>query len=94
MESRTTLQDIQISAEKVGKKIKNLPNAAVSRPDKIGPALLQELSTEVVPILTIIFWKLLSTGEEPADWRTANVKPIFKNGIKSHPCNDNGNSSQ
>jgi hypothetical protein len=41
----------------------------------------------VAPILTIIFLKSLSTGEVLADWRTANVMPIFKKGTKS----DTGN---
>jgi hypothetical protein len=72
---------------KVAKKIRDLCSTAAPGPDKIGPALLQELNEEVAPILAIIFQKSLVTGDVPADWRTANVMLIFKKGAKPEPGN-------
>ena len=33
--------------------------------------------------LQLIYTKSLDTGEVPADWRTANVSPVYKKGLKS-----------
>jgi hypothetical protein len=72
---------------KVAKKIRDLHSTAAPGPDKIGPALLQELNEEVAPILAIIFQESLVTCDVPADWQTANVTPIFKKGAKPEPGN-------
>ena len=37
--------------------------------------------------LAIIYTKCMEAGEVPADWKTANVAPIFKKGAKSVPGN-------
>jgi hypothetical protein len=34
-------------------------------------------------LLKYIYTKSLDTGEVPADWRTANVSPVYKKGLKS-----------
>ena len=38
---------------------------------------------EVSPVLAQIFSKSLEEGEVPADWRSANVTPIFKKGART-----------
>ena len=38
---------------------------------------------ELSPVLAQIFSKSTEEGEVPADWRTANVTPIFKKGAKT-----------
>ena len=38
---------------------------------------------ELSPVLAQIFSKSMEEGEVPADWRTANVTPIFKKGAKT-----------
>jgi hypothetical protein len=48
---------------------------------------LQQLLEEVAPALKIIFSRSLEEGEVPMDWRTANVTPIFKKGVKADPGN-------
>jgi hypothetical protein len=35
------------------------------------------------PLLQLIYTNSLDTGEVPADWRTANVSPVYKTGLKS-----------
>jgi hypothetical protein len=64
-----------------------LRREAAAGPDGIGPGLLIELSNELAPVLTAIFNKSLTTGEVPADWKVANVTPIFKKGKRTAPEN-------
>ncbi len=56
-------------------------------PDGIGPRVLQELQQEMAPALAAVFTKSMEEGVVPADWRDANVTPIFKKGAKSSPSN-------
>ena len=44
--------------------------------------LLEELSVEIAPILTILFNKSVTTGIVPSDWRTAHVSPVYEKGQK------------
>ena len=44
--------------------------------DNISPRILEELADEISPLLQLIYTKFLYTGEELADWRTANVSPV------------------
>jgi hypothetical protein len=71
----------------IKKRIKNLRREAAAGPDGIGPGLLIELKDELAPILAAIFNKSLSTGVVPADWKDANVSPIFKKGKRTAPEN-------
>jgi hypothetical protein len=45
--------------------------------------LVEELADEISPLPQLIYTKSLDTGEVPADWRTANVSPVNKKGVKS-----------
>jgi hypothetical protein len=51
--------------------------------DYISPIILKELADETSPLLQLIYTKSLDTGEVLADWRTANVSPVYKKGLKS-----------
>ena len=44
--------------------------------------LLEELSVEIAPIISILFNKSVTTGIVPSDWRTAHVSPVYKKGQK------------
>uniref|UniRef100_A0A803T918 Reverse transcriptase domain-containing protein n=1 Tax=Anolis carolinensis TaxID=28377 RepID=A0A803T918_ANOCA len=48
---------------------------------------LKELAEVISEPLAIIFESSWRTGEVPADWRRANVVPIFKKGKKNDPNN-------
>jgi hypothetical protein len=76
-EVRTRLQDVQIDIAQVVKKIKLLKPASAPGPDGLGSLLLRELVDQVAEPLTMIFRKSLDSGDVPADWRFANVTPIF-----------------
>ncbi|KAK4823090.1 hypothetical protein QYF61_025828 [Mycteria americana] len=56
-------------------------------PDEIHPRVLKELADVLTKPLSIIYQQSWLTGEVPADWRLANVTPIFKKGRKE----DSGN---
>jgi hypothetical protein len=71
---------MRITTWEIKKRIRKLRKEAAAGPDEIGPRLLQELEEEVVVALQQIFIKSLASGDVPADWRRANVTPIFKKG--------------
>jgi hypothetical protein len=81
------LRKVQVTVKDVKIKIKNLRQEAAAGPDGIGPGLLMELNNEIAPVLTEIFNKSFASGEIPADWRVANVTPIFKKGKRTAPEN-------
>ncbi|KAK4821423.1 hypothetical protein QYF61_019701 [Mycteria americana] len=51
-------------------------------PDGIHPRVLRELVEELAKPLSIIYQQSWLTGEIPADWRLANVTPIYEQGQK------------
>ncbi len=81
------MRGIRVTEWEVKKKIRKLRKDAAAGPDEIGPRVLQELENEIAPALVMIFRHSLSTGEIPADWKRANVTPIFKKGSKADPGN-------
>ncbi len=87
MRCQKKLESCRITAEKIKEKIKEPADKLRSRPDKIGPGLLQNLLEEVTPVMEIIFRRSLEEEEVPEDWRSANMTPIFKKGAKSDLCN-------
>ena len=62
------------------------PNKACG-PDGITGRILKELTVELAPGLTAIFQSSLNSGIVPADWKCANVTPIFKKGDQYDPAN-------
>ncbi|KAK4829480.1 hypothetical protein QYF61_004770 [Mycteria americana] len=56
-------------------------------PDEIHPRVLKELADVLTKPLSIIYQQSWLTGEVPADWRLANVTPIFKKGRKEDAGN-------
>uniref|UniRef100_A0A670JXF3 Reverse transcriptase domain-containing protein n=1 Tax=Podarcis muralis TaxID=64176 RepID=A0A670JXF3_PODMU len=54
---------------------------------KLHPRVLKELADVISEPLAVIFENSWRTGEVPADWRRANVVPIFKKGEREDPNN-------
>jgi hypothetical protein len=71
-----------ITVKKVRDKIKKLKPTGAAGPDGISTKLLQCCQEELSPVLATIFRKSLREGSVPAEWKTANVVPIFKKGSK------------
>jgi Reverse transcriptase (RNA-dependent DNA polymerase)/Endonuclease-reverse transcriptase len=83
----SVLENVEITEEKVKTKIMKIKTSSAPGPDGIGAMILQQLKDQVAPALQQIFEKTLNTGEVPADWKRANVTPIFKKGSKAEPGN-------
>ena len=58
----------------------NLQIHKASGPDGLSARALKECSSEIAPILALIFNESLAQGTVPDDWRQANEAPIFKKG--------------
>ena len=54
-------------------------------PDGSHPGVLRELADVAAKPLSIILRQSWLTGDVPADWRLADVTPIFKKGWKDDP---------
>jgi Reverse transcriptase (RNA-dependent DNA polymerase)/Endonuclease-reverse transcriptase len=85
--TRTKLQRTFITTQKVRAQIKKLKKTSSAGPDGISAELLQECANEISPILAAIFRKSMNTSTVPAEWKQANVVPIFKKGAKHDPSN-------
>ena len=73
--------------ESVKKKLENLKPSSAPGPDGVWPRVLQKLASSLAMPLALIFTKLFQEGSIPSIWKQANVKPIFKKGIKGNPGN-------
>ena len=49
--------------------------------------VLKECSTQISPILALIYNESLAQGNVPDDWRHANVSPVFKKGQQYDAAN-------
>ena len=81
------LDEIEISAESVEKKLRQLNPQKAQGPDQIPPKVLKEASKELAIPLTKLFKKSIDEGKIPADWKFAEVTAIFKKGNKTDPGN-------
>ena len=55
-------------------------------PDGLHVRVLKECSTQILPILALIYNSSLAQKNVPDDWRQANVSPVFKKGEKIRCC--------
>ena len=67
--------------------LNNLKIHKASGPDGLSSRVLKECSSEIAPILALIYNESLAQGTVPDDWRQANVAPIFKKGEKYDAAN-------
>ena len=81
------MPDIEVGRNGIEKLLSKLNPHKASGPDKIKPIILKTLSTELSPILEVLFQKSLEEGSLPSQWKSAYVSPIFKKGEKSNPEN-------
>ena len=89
--SYPTIQDLNITENGIAKLLSNLNPYKAAGPDGITSRVLKELSTDIAPILKIIFKRSYDTGDLPDIWKNANVSPIFKKGkrfeaVNYRPC--------
>ena len=77
-EGSQTLEEVEITLEKVKNKLVKLSNSKAPGPDGIHPRILREAAEEVSVPLLLLFQKTMDTGELPEDWKRANITPIYK----------------
>ena len=82
-----SLTDMRVTPAAVEKKLQELNPNKAKGPDKISPRILKELSKELAKPLCVLFNKTLETGMLPKDWKTAEVKALFKKGNKNEAGN-------
>ncbi|KFP52464.1 hypothetical protein N323_08608, partial [Cathartes aura] len=56
-------------------------------PDGIHPRVLKELADVMAGAFLSIYQRSWQSGEVPADWKLANVIPIYKKGVREDPGN-------
>ena len=78
---------ISVSVNGVANLLHNLNPHKATGPDGIPAYFLKELSHEIAPSLTLIFQSSLQQGVLPAEWKSANIVPIFKKGDRTKTCN-------
>ena len=78
---------ITVSVNGVQKLLSNLKPDKAAGPDNIKPLVLKELSSQISPLITLLFQKSLDSGILPKVWTSANVIPLFKKGNKEDPAN-------
>jgi hypothetical protein len=82
---RESLSSINFRVKDTKELIRKMKTRGAPGPNGITARLLQEVAREIALTLTILFRKSMAEGSVPADWRKANVTPIFKKGSKSDP---------
>ena len=81
------MQDIKISTAGVSKLFSGLNVSKAAGPDAIRPIVLKELCQENTPFVALIFQTSFDGGVVPADWKQAQVCPLFKKGNKTDTAN-------
>jgi hypothetical protein len=81
------MSDIEITREKVTKKLKALKTAKSPGPDKLHPKIFRNLAEILDLPLYILYKNSLSSGKVPKDWKSAEITAIHKKGNKHVPGN-------
>ena len=81
------MADITISTVGVEKLLKGLNRNKAVGPDNVHPWVLSEVASDLAPMLSHLYQQSLSYGRIPADWKRANVCPIYKKNDSSVPSN-------
>lgn len=79
--------NLSFSPEAVRRKLEKLQTDKSPGPDDIHPHLLNACAEAVAEPLSLIFQESYQTGILPAQWKSANIVPIFKKGNRSDPAN-------
>ena len=75
------------SHNSVLQKLHRLQPDKSPRPDDMHPMLLKECADVLAKPLSLIFQQSYESGHLPADWKSANVVPIFKKGKRGDVSN-------
>ena len=74
---------ISVDANGVLNLLNELDISKAPGPDKIPAHFLKLCSTEIAPILILIFQASIHQSRVPPDWKQANIVPVFKKGDRT-----------
>ena len=80
-----SVSPITVTVRGVLKLLQGLKTHKAAGPDKVPTRLLKLL--ELAPGFTMFYQLSNDQGKLLADWKTANVSPVFKKGNRSSPAN-------
>ena len=78
---------LHIEVEGVKHLLENLDPHKAMGPDNIPSKLLKETASLMAPLLAFIYQSSLHQGKLPAEWKHANVIPIYKKGSRKCAAN-------
>lgn len=83
------MRNISISDSSVRESIKRLNKKKASGPNKMPITFLIHVQTIniITPVISVIFQQSLDRGEISANWKNANIVPIYKKGDRTTPAN-------
>ena len=84
---RSAATYVRFTPYRIKKKIRELKTFSAAGPDGICPQLLKNLQDVLAEPLASVMNKSMISGEVPADWKKANVTPLFKKGKRGDPGN-------
>ena len=77
-----------VTPEMITKKIKRMKDNTSPGVDGIPPKLLKEIVGQISTPLAKVFNLSLEEGIVPAEWKEANITPLFKKGSSNKPENN------
>ena len=81
------IQDIKINPTIVRAILRKLKSNSAAGPDRLPPIFFKQTAHELAFPLSVIFRTFIDLHALPAEWRHANITPIFKKGSHSDPAN-------
>ena len=89
MQGEPTPNIIPLHIESTGVEnlLSNLNPHKAAGPDNIPSKFLKATAHYISPLLTFIFQSSISQGKLPAEWKYANIVPIYKKGSKTEAAN-------
>uniref|UniRef100_A0A8R1DH77 Reverse transcriptase domain-containing protein n=1 Tax=Caenorhabditis japonica TaxID=281687 RepID=A0A8R1DH77_CAEJA len=84
---RTNLSDMVFEPYMVERELSMLKSRCNTSPDDVPAIFLKRLCTSIALPLSIIFNASMRSGDVPMLWKEAIVKPLYKKGGRTDPCN-------
>ena len=75
-----SIPSITVTLTCVTNLLQNLNSHKAYGSDQISIRFLKETSTQIAPVLLLIFKVSLQQGKVPKEWKHAYVTPVFKSG--------------